>query len=107
MDRTSAGISSQLLVIFREYVADTWIKAEHLLCRLKHNKERSLLLVYPDFVRNEWYTLSVDSDVTKKFLYSVEILSESLHDAEQVEETEDKVDRQTTLNDNDCFEIEY
>lgn len=58
--------------IFREYIDDTWIKSEYILCTLKYDNKRKTLLVYPDFTKFTAYKFTIDNDMTKTYEYAME-----------------------------------
>lgn len=56
----------------REYVDDTWLKQEYILCSLKYDKDRNVLFMCPDFSQSIPYLLEVQSDCTKNYCYFIE-----------------------------------
>lgn len=67
---------------------DIWIKAEHVLCTIRYDPHRKLLLLNPDFSKTKPYLLQANVDVTKNYFYFIENASEEIDLASFLKEQE-------------------
>ncbi|XP_022902728.1 tectonic-like complex member MKS1 [Onthophagus taurus] len=67
---------------FGEYIENTWIKHEYILATIKYFPKRRLLTIYPDFNIFEPYKLTITSDITKIYEYTIENASHFVNDRE-------------------------
>lgn len=68
--------SNYLKLFFREYFESTWIKSEYIICCLKYDSQRKILLIYPDFTKFSAYTMIVNNDMSKRYDIRIENMSE-------------------------------
>ncbi|KAK9874303.1 hypothetical protein WA026_002654 [Henosepilachna vigintioctopunctata] len=61
-----------------EYIQENWVKFEHILCTLKYNKEKNILIICPDFSQRLPYRLQLNSDSIRTFYYFIENASEDI-----------------------------
>lgn len=66
-------------VYYSAYEDESWVKSEQILCKLKYDVKRKVLLMCPDFTVFHAYRIIVKADKTKFYEYTIENVSENRH----------------------------
>lgn len=67
---------------------DVWIKNEHVLCTIRYERERKMLLINPDFSKTKPYLLQVNAETLKTYQYFIENASAEIDETSLAKEDE-------------------
>lgn len=67
---------------------DVWIKNEHVLCTIRYERERQILLINPDFSKTNPYLLQVNVETLKTYQYFIENASVEIDEINLMKEDE-------------------